>query len=83
MASQKIIILSNQESYLRRQLMNKKKAAKPSLREIVEQLIFLDTVDLSVEQFHDAIKGFESNLENLEARVQSLQDEVAILIAEQ
>ncbi|MEL7076451.1 MAG: hypothetical protein AAFY50_13145 [Cyanobacteria bacterium J06648_1] len=63
--------------------MNKKKAAKPSLREIVEQLIFLDTVDLSVEQFHDAIKGFESNLENLEARVQSLQDEVAILIAEQ
>ncbi|MEL7011022.1 MAG: hypothetical protein AAGM29_20860 [Cyanobacteria bacterium J06588_4] len=63
--------------------MNKNKAAKPSLREIVEQLIFLDTVDLSVEQFHDAIKGFESNLENLEARVQSLQDEVAILIAEQ
>lgn len=83
MASQGIIILSNQESYLRRQLMNKNKAAKPSLREIVEQLIFLDTVDLSVEQFHDAIKGFESNLENLEARVQSLQDEVAILIAEQ
>lgn len=83
MASQRIIILSNQESYLRRQLMNKNKAAKPSLREIVEQLIFLDTVDLSVEQFHDAIKGFESNLENLEARVQSLQDEVAILIAEQ
>ncbi|MEO0928351.1 MAG: hypothetical protein AAFY63_21100 [Cyanobacteria bacterium J06643_13] len=63
--------------------MNKNNAAKPSLREIVEQLIFLDTVDLSVEQFHDAIKGFESNLENLEARVQSLQDEVAILIAEQ
>ncbi|MEL7419459.1 MAG: hypothetical protein AAGK10_12920 [Cyanobacteria bacterium J06555_3] len=63
--------------------MNKNKAVKPSLREIVEQLIFLDTVDLSVEQFHDAIKGFESNLENLEARVQSLQDEVAILIAEQ
>lgn len=83
MASQRIIILSNQESYLRRQLMNKNNAAKPSLREIVEQLIFLDTVDLSVEQFHDAIKGFESNLENLEARVQSLQDEVAILIAEQ
>jgi len=63
--------------------MNKNKAAKPSLRKLLEQLIFLDTVDLSVEQFHDAIKSFESNIENLEARVQSLQDEVAILIAEQ
>lgn len=63
--------------------MNKNKAVKPFLREIVEQLIFLDTVDLSVEQFHDAIKGFESNIENLEARVQSLQDEVEILIAKQ
>ncbi|MEO1802609.1 MAG: hypothetical protein AAFR62_19690, partial [Cyanobacteria bacterium J06629_2] len=74
---------SNQESYLSCQHMNKNKAAKPSLRKLLEQLIFLDTVDLSVEQFHDAIKSFESNIENLEARVQSLQDEVAILIAEQ
>ena len=63
--------------------MNETKAAKPSLSKIVEQLMLFDTGGFSVDQFQNTIKCFESNIEDLEARVQSLQDEVAILIGEQ
>ncbi|MEM6613386.1 MAG: hypothetical protein AAF652_14235 [Cyanobacteria bacterium P01_C01_bin.72] len=63
--------------------MNEIKAARPSLSKIVEHLMLFDTGDISVDQFQDMIKCFESNIEDLEARVQSLQNEVEILIAEQ
>ncbi|MEL6579167.1 MAG: hypothetical protein AAFQ14_05415 [Cyanobacteria bacterium J06621_12] len=63
--------------------MNEIKAAKPSLGKIVERLILFGTADLSVAQFKNMIKGFESDIEDLEARVQNIQDEVDILITEE
>ena len=63
--------------------MNKNQGSESSLCQLIEEIIpLLDRSD-SVERCLSAIASFEYDIQNLEARVENIQQEIEVLIAEQ
>ena len=63
--------------------MNKNKAKENSLCSLVQEIVPLLDCSASVARVLDTVENFESNIQNLEARIDIVQQEVTTLIAEQ
>ena len=63
--------------------MKQNKIIKSSLAEVIEKILRCHSYSASIEQLKNTFTSFELDIEELEARVQTIEAEIEILIAEQ
>jgi|GEM_PF-6871178 len=63
--------------------MNETQVKTSSLCQLIQEIVPLLNCSASVNRFLCTVENFELNIQHLEARVENIQQEIDILIAEQ